>query len=96
MQNVYSQKFLKNSIELLRSLFPVMLQTFFTQEHLGLRRALGGTRALKKTLERLLGTTKELKVHLGTRKLDQSRDLSNWVFEALEALYLADSVHMFG
>ena len=67
---VFSKAF-KNSVELLWSLFPVMLQTFFTQEHLGLRRALGGTRALKKTLERLLGTTKTLKVHLSTRTLDQ-------------------------
>ena len=30
---MYSEKFLKNSLKLLRSPFPVMLQTFFTKEH---------------------------------------------------------------
>ena len=51
VQNICSEKFLKNSIKLLTRLFPVMLGTFFT------RRALKGK----------LGSQRALRVHLSTK-----------------------------
>ena len=64
MWNIYSEKFLKNSVKLLRSPFPVMLLTFFT------RRALRGhsdtqrqSLVTQRVLKHSKGTGRELKRH---------------------------------
>ena len=64
MWNICSEKFLKNSVKLLRSPFPVMLLTFFT------RRALRGhsdtqrqSLVTQRVLKHSKGTWRELKRH---------------------------------
>ena len=65
MQNMYSERFLKDSVKPLRSPFSVILQTFFTQK--GFKGHLFTQRVLK-ALKHLRGLA--LKGHLVTMYLD--------------------------
>ena len=65
---MYSEKFLKNSVKQLTSLFPVMLQTFFT------RRTLKGKLDTQMALQGHLSTQDTLGLS-GTRGTQSTQDI---------------------
>ena len=79
---MYSKKFSKISTKLLRSSFPVMLQTFLTRR--ALKRNLSTQRNTWRALKRHLSTRRSLKGHTkGTPKvLAHSRHSGTRAFEA--------------
>ena len=97
---MYSKKFLKGSIKLLSSPFPVMLQNFFTRRALkghfkGIRRALGHSKHLGTPTLEALGHSKDTWVlwssrHLGTRKVFghlRTRNTQGTLFSRFENLF---------
>ena len=97
---MYSGKFFKSSIKLLRNPFPVVFQTFFTQRalkgHLSTQKAVQGhlgsqdTQALKH-LKHLGTLAVEYWRHSGTQDNWELRHWGLWLLEALKALYIANS-----
>ena len=88
MQNMYSERFLKDSIKLLWSPFPVMLQTFFT------RRALKGhSWVTQRALNHSIGTLRAFQAHLDTQG---DRDSSTWGIWALKGYLSSRALNALG